>query len=365
MAWNFILTDGTTRPVGEILNASDRQVSLPLNKIDTLSFKIRLDNPLSDQILSSNTYIKAYRDRVLRFIGPVISAEEASDNTSQSVTVNAAGAGWIFGRRLAGKSITGRQFTSLTDRAIICQTLIGEANAENPTGVWQTTARANGSASVITYDAGPYKPILDIINELSASYDGFDWRVLPAENFANGALTNAYFSWFYAQPVIGSHKPEAVFEYGAGRNNVESYKRTVNRDTMANAVYHISPEAESGSAPVITATDNASIATWRRLEDLVSADLTDASLRQQLCNEHIAVRKAPRQVIEFTPHIDPQRTGRLPEFGLDYDIGDWVRARAAYRGVVRFDGMFRVWGVNFSIDPNGLEKLTLVLVENQ
>lgn len=363
--WNFILTDSTTRPVGEILNASDRTVSLPLNKLDSLSFKVRLDNPLADQIIGANCYIKAYRNRELRYIGPIISVEESAERDTQSVVVNSAGAGWILGRRLAGKSVTGRQFTSLTDRAVICQTLINESNTENATGVWHTRDGANSSASLITYTAGPYKPIMDIINELSASYDGFDWRIYPAENFANGVLTNSYFSWFVAKPVLGAQKPDAIFEYGVGRHNVESYKRTVNRDTMANRVYSVSQDAEAGTVPVVSATDAGSITTWRMVEDLVQSDLAESSLRQQLVNEHVLVRRAPRTVIEFTPHVDPYDSGRLPRFGTDFDVGDWVRARAVYHNAIRFDAMFRVWGVSFNIDANGLEKMTLVLVENQ
>lgn len=361
-SWRFVLTDATSRPVGEVLNAQDRQVAIPLNRLDTASFKVRLDNPLADYLVSTSGYVKGYRDSSLLFHGPIISAAEVGDANSATVAVNCVGAGWILQKRLAGKSSTGTTFGSATDRAQIIKSLIDTANSESETGI--DTSGSMTSASAVTYTAGPFRPITEIITELSSSLDGFDWRIFPSENYVSGAVANQKIGQFYAAPIIGSEQPNAVFEWGTGRCNMASYTRTVTRDTQANKVYHFtSAGPDAPGYPTVSAIDSQSITDWKLLEDLVQADLLNSTLRQRLVDEHVNVRKNPRQVIQFDPHVDPQATGRLPQYGTDYGVGDAVRARAAYGRSVRFDAMMRVWGVTFNIDSNGLERATLTLAD--
>lgn len=360
--WQFILTDRSHVPQGELLNAYDRQIAVPLNKLDTLSCKVRLDNPLVDTLASCEGYIKAFRDGDEMFHGPIISAEENGDANGASVAINAVGAGWILSKRLAGKSSTGQAF-SLTDRAAIIESLIDTANAENETGI--ATDGPASAASAVSYTAGPYRPINEIITELSASFDGFDWRILPLDNWVNNAVADAKIGRFYAAPTIGVPREHAVFEWGTGtRANMVGYKRAVTRDTQANKVYHhTSNGPDAAGYPTISAIDPASITDWKLLEDLAQADLLDSALRAALVTEHVRVRKHPRQTIEFSPSVDPQVTGRLPRYGDDYVVGDSVRARAAYGSSTRFDAMMRVWGVTFALDANGTERATLALAE--
>lgn len=372
-SWAFIFTDKNFVPQGEVLNASDRQVALPLSKYTTASFKVRLDNPLADDLATVNGYIKAYRRTrttpwSLRHFGPIISAEEAGDRNGGTIAVNSVGAGWILTKRIAGKSAAGTVFSTATDRALIVKSLIDAANAEVPapdltgeTGI-TTDGGVISAASAVTYAAGPYKAISECMNDLSVAFDGFDWMLDPLENFANGAVTSPKIASFRAAPLIGTDaSASAIFEWGTGRNNIDSYTRAVTRDTQANLVYHIAP---SGPAyPVLSAIDAQSITDYRLLEDLAAADLIDAGMRQNLVNEHVKVRRNPKQIISFTPHIDPNDAGRLPIFGSEFDVGDTVRARVAFNGVVRFDVLVRVYGISFEIDPSGVERQALTLVE--
>lgn len=358
--WQFVLTDAAYSPVGEILNVKERQVNLALNKYDNLSFQLRLDNPLANNIINDLAYIKAYRAGSLKFFGPIISAEEAASSDSATVAVTAGGAAWLMTKRLTGKSATGRLFSTVTDRAVIARTLIAEANAENNTGI--DTSAAVGSGSTITYTAGPFRTLYDVVTELATGYDAFDWRVLPVENYSRGVVTSQSIGTFNAQPLIGATQPEAIFEWGTGRRNVKSYSRIRDRSSQANQVYHIaSAGPDAPGYPTVVANDPTSIASYRLLEDIAQADLTDYALRTQLVQEHIRVRKTPREVIKFEPHIDPQGVGILPVFGVDYDIGDFVTFRAAYGGAARINALLRIWGVQFSIDDNGVERASAVL----
>lgn len=360
--WSLILTDKNYVPVGEILNASDRRVAKPLSKIDTASFRVRLDNPLADPLLSCKGYVKAYRDGVLQFFGPVLSAEEVGDSMNASISVNCASVGWFLQKRLAGKSATGQVYSSSTDRAAIAADLITLANAETygETGI-QIGTVASGSA-ISGYAAGPYKPILEVINELALAFDGFDWKITPIDNWSGGAVTSAKIGEFTADEALGATRPGAIFEWGTGRNNIMSYTRSRNREGQANKVYHaVSQGPDVPGYPVVSAIDTGSISDYKLLEDLAAADLIDSSFRQQFVDEHVFVRRYPRETIVFEPHIDPMQTGRLPVYGADYDIGDIVRARAVYHGTLRFDYWIRVYAVEFNINDLGVEKATLTL----
>lgn len=359
--WSYILTDKDYEPIAEIVNASERKVSIPLNRLDSASFRIRLDNPLALNIMTAAGYVKAYRDDVLTFFGPIVTAEETGDANNASIVVNCMGAGWIFGRRLVGKSATGTLFTAI-DRASIIGSLIATVNSENNTGIGVDVG--NTSASTATYVAGPYKKLDEVINELAAGTAGFDWRVLPNENWVNGVKTTDTIGAFYARPVIGEVAPEAVFEWGGGRNNVSGYTRTMNREQQANKLYHNAATGpDAPGYPTLTVNDPTSITEFHELEDVVQADLLDPTLRAAILNAHLDVRSYPRHIVQFTPHIDPGALGRLPNFGQHYTVGDQVRMRVQYNSQPRIDTLVRVWGVSFEIDNNGVERASMVLAE--
>jgi hypothetical protein len=361
--WSFIMADKTYEPLGEVLNAYDRKVAIPLNKLDTCSFRVRLDNPLSADLMSAARYIKAYRDDVLTFFGPIVTAEETGDASGASVVINCVGGGWILQKRFVGKTTTGTSFVT-TDRASIMGTLIDTLNAEAETGIG--LAVGNAASSTVTYTTGPYKQAYEALTDLSAGVLGFDWRVLPNENwdFTTSSVSSAKIGAFYARPVIGSVAPEAIFEWGGGRSNVSGYTRTVSRDGQADRVFHIAaPGPDVPGYPVISSQDLTAQAEFGLVEDIAQGDLLDAGMRQQLTDQHIAVRANPRHIIQFTPHIDPQRSGRLPNYGQHYTVGDQVRVRVMYQDDPRVDSLVRVWGVSFEIQNDGTEKSALVLAQ--
>lgn len=371
MAWSLVLADNSYNPLGEILNAGDRQIALLLNGIDTLGFNVRLDNPLSDVMATTACHIKAYRNNTLQFFGPVVSAQESGDANGARVAINAIGAGWILSKRLAGKSAAGQIFSSATDRAAIAGALITATNADGESGI-QNGNLTSGSA--LTYTAGPYRPVMDCLTELASTFDGFDWRMMPVENYAGGMVTGQKIATFNAYPAsaqgagvagvtLGIDQPNSVFEWGNNtRANIASYTRTVSRDTQANKVYHnVSEGPDAPGYPTMFNSDPASISAYKLLEALADADIHDTALRTALINAHIAVRRNPRQIIDFVPANGSAYN--LPEYGVDYNVGDRVRARAQYNDSIRFDAMMRVWAVTFALDANGTEQATLKLAQ--
>lgn len=366
--WAFVITDINFVPLGEIIDASSRTVSLILNKVDTASFTVRLDNRFAPLLISSACFVKAFRwtnlssTPTLMFYGPVVSAEEVGTKDVVTLNVNCASISWMFQHWLAARSALGITQTIPIDRAGIAQLLLQDGQSEGPgpynvdlfTGPWT----AGGTSGYFAQ----YKNCMDALVELSTNVGGFDWRVVPVDNWVAGAVVNHVIGRFEAYPVIGSSKPAAVFEWGCGRNNIASYKRTTDRSTQANIVYHNAAAGpDAPGFPTVVATDPTSIAMWGPMADVAQANIEDLTLRQALVNEHVAVRKDPRQLIEFQPHIDPSDGGRLPIFGVEYGVGDIVPARAKFNGTVLFDLQARVWGSSFAINAEGLEQQTLQL----
>lgn len=364
-------------PVGELLSPTERTVSLALNRTDTASVKIRVDDPLADLAQSLDCYLKLYRGDDLIFFGLMITSQETagSDDSVGHIVCNAAGPSWGLSKRFPVKAALPVSYTGT--RANIMAQLItfldtqytatsGTATPEarksrGETCIgWDLTPSAGGT---ITYAAPPYKAMSDIVTELSNSTDGFDWRIVARENWINGALVDDKIGTLLVDsPMSVDNSAFAVFEFGSGRVNVNGYTRTRSRDTQANGVTHLlngQPEASPAFASVISDATQASAGV---MEDVVQADLTDTTLRNDLVSEHLDVRTLPRNVIQFTP-AGNYGDDRLPAYGTEYNIGDTVTGRATVNGNVRFSGVFRVWGVTFTVNEVGIETPTLLLQE--
>lgn len=357
--WSFVLTalDGT--PIGEILNASDRKVSLGLSRAATASFQIRAQNPRLLDLYQADSLLQVWQDSTLRFWGPVVSANYATneDGSDPAIAVNAVSPAWRLANRLAGKSGSGTALSG--DKADMAKTLIDTTNSESDTGIKTVSV---SSESTGTYTAGPYKPVLDCISELAHGLDGFDWYLRPTTG------TSGKIAEFVAGAVIGGTQKDTVFEYGVGRHNIRSMTFIRDLSGMMNRAYHIPDEgADAPGATVIFKQNDASIAYRGLFEGPIdSLGLTDTTLREQWANANIEVRREPRLVVTMTPDIfDPEKPGRVPVFGTDYNIGDFVRARAVMYGTQLFDGYVRVFNVQIEVDDNGRAVAVPTLVDEE
>lgn len=362
--WTLLCADldGTNR--GEIRNASDRSFSWPLDRLATGKFRVRLDHPLADVLLEADCLIKAYQQTdddtnpVLRMVAEVVTAEESAEDMNQSIAVTFAEAGfWRLTKRLVGKTAGGLSVgTALlpVDRGLIAQFCLISVNSEADTGVRVGTITASANGFV-----GPwyFKPVSEAILELSSTLDGFDFRFDPVEPVRDA--TGLVVARFTASGALGQVRPEAIFEYGTGKKNIKSYKRQVTKDGLLTKGYHLPAGYPESTEPVVTSQDLPATAARGLMEGLVTSDLTTAQLRSLLVQEHVQIRKQPRQIISFDPAIGGMVLNR------DLVPGDVVTARAKIGGSVRFNGLFRVYEAEVSLDDNGAASYSLSLVTNQ
>ncbi len=366
MAWEFILTqlDGTV--IGALQNADQRKVTLSHLRVPTASFTIPLWHPYAASIMDSDCLLRCYRTdsntstRTLAFHGPIVSTEENGE-AGQTIQATAAGPYWRLARRYIGTSAAGISYGLVTavDLGLIAHNILDAVNGTNFTGIDKGTRTATSTGA---YGPVWLKPAAEAISELAGSISSFEMEVVPTEPTASGGVGGwPRIGLMNVAPTIGSTRPDAIFEYGDGSRNVVSYSRKVDREGMANRVY-ISvqgwPDAPESGQTLITRNDSTS-QTNRGFFEAVANDngVIDAALRTSIADFHLLYRKNPRQQITFKPAPNAH-----PAPFVDYSVGDTIRGRAVVRGSVRFDALFRVWGLSFDIDSTGNEDTSIEMV---
>lgn len=365
--YTTVLTDLQGVVKGEVTGAKGLKVSLRLKGIPSVSLTVPLWHPLASQMLSSDCLLKVYRRDAstnrLIFNGPILSAEENGDTLDQTVAVTAVGPFWRLTKRVIGTTKAGIEFgTEATPRdlARIARDALLTTNGDGYTGIQppadvDDAGIANGSTGQLWL-----KNVAELIGELAAALNSFDWRVDPTEPTSVGQAW-PQIGAFYTAPIIGSQKPNVIFEYGTPRANVSTYKRAVSRDEIVNsAIVGVQgwPDATARNLVVRTSTTNPPSSRGLFQEVVPDAGIFDDTLRQKIGDEHLLYRDHPKTIITFTPAINA-----TPQPFVHYDVGDWVRARADVRGSTRFDAFFRIWGLTLDVDDGGNETVDLNLVD--
>lgn len=364
--WGFLLTDLAGVPHGEILQASERQVVLPLNRMPMASFTIPLWHTRATTIIDTDCLLQCWRrgaDGVnrLAFHGPIISVEEVGQSLKQSIKVNAAGPFWRLTKRIIGVDPDGKAskagwslgVTTPADLAYIAEQILVDVNSRGYTGIGMGTREDVTDGSVGPWHA---KNAGEAIAELTTGLNSFDFEITPLipTSAAQGLQIGTLNIWAYK----GVERPDSVFEYGTGKANVVEYKRQLTRDGMLTRAHILAPGWPDGTQQNAIVKDADTLAARGVFEDVISdLGITFDNFRNALLDEHLRVRKNPRSLIEFTPAMNAR-----PEWGTDWLVGDSVRARAYVRGSRRFDAMVRIWGATFDVDEAGNEKATMEMM---
>lgn len=365
--WKFVVTTLAGVQIGEVQNATSRQVVKALNGASTAGFTIDANNALLSTLLNQDLLLRAYRNSVLMFHGQLTSIELAADDPT-TVPVMACGftdPSFRLAMRLAGKQAggLGDKKTSGTDKLTAAEALIATANTElvdgtaSDTGI-VTLGQTCGSPLLADKVFGPYQPLNEAIQELALTLDGFDWRIDPIE-YAAGKIGN-----FKAAALLGSTQTNAVFEYqGRGNMKVPHYQKDWSK--LGNKAYHITNQgAANAFYGVSSAVNTTSVADLGRYEVLVDGaeDVLKDTLRAQIVAQTVATRGRARRILSFSPEYDDQ-TGRVPVYGTDYSVGDSVRARVLWNGASLVDGTIRLYRMQFDIDAENREVLTPTVVD--
>jgi len=391
VAWSFVLCDASGQVLGELNDARDRKLRFALSQPATLAFKVRHQHPMAPLLRGMDrVLVKGYDNRtgtkVLRFLGVVTGREKVRRDLAGEVAVNATSPVWRLAKRLIGRSQQGVSFgTALAPvtRASIVQSIIdGLLTGSNGAVASDTGVRSGTITSASSTYAGPwtYKPALQALNEVVGTLDGMDWVATPVEPVADA--WGVKLCQVDASPVIGTYKPEAVWEFGDGRRNVAEWSEQLATEFLCNLPYHLPPGwPENATQQVVFAQDLDSILARGVYEDVISADLSVDQLRTRLVQEHAALRSRPKQTVTFKPTPDYAVAGQaMPRLFTDFAVGDAVPFRAVervetrnaatgavtgYTKLTEIAGTLRVYAAELSIDDDGAEQPEFTLIDDR
>jgi hypothetical protein len=356
----FLLSDLAGNTLSDLPGALGKQASLTINGTSTASVQVRLDHDDVESLLTGDTLLRIYLvDTVPRLVfhGRQVTFEERVTDQAASLACTFADPSWFLARRLVGKSAAGySRGTALApvNRSTIVQELLVALNSES------TTRLAVGSmpASGLTYVAGwTYKPMSEALQELTQGADAPEWQVRPREYDAGyvGALD--------VKPVLGTMRPDTIFEVGDGGLNAHDHARIGTLEGSANRVFSLPASgSDTGTDPVIAQENSASLAQRELLETTLATDLTVPALRSQLALDRATVTGGLRETLSFNV-IRDLGNGTVPRYGTDYDLGDLVPYRVSTRTLDedsgemvlnrRLDAVVRVYGVDLATDDEG------------
>lgn len=365
-SWQFILTDLAGVVLGELRGASERQVALPHLRLATASFKLPLWHSLANALMTTDTLLQCWRTdslgtRKLVFNGQVWGANEQSDNTTQTIAATALGPFSRLSYRIIGTTRAGIKFpaTGTQDLGAIAQDILTTVNGQTYTGVSNGTYAASVSgATGVWY----LKNAAEAIAELTTGLNSFEFEIAPTiPTNVGGAGGWPQLGLMNIAPLIGNvSRLDAIYEYGTARANISGYERAVSRDGFLTRGFISANGWPDSSIQDVISFEDSAARTSRGLFETVVPDggILDDALRTKVVSFHVAVRKNPREQVTFKA-----ATNARPSPFTDYNIGDYIRARAVVRGTTRFDAMFRVWGVTFNIDSNGNENNEIELIQ--
>jgi hypothetical protein len=357
--WRLIYADRSGNNLADVSASTDRQFRSVLNQPVTIQFKLSPLDPAAPKVLQYPLgLIKVYKRRTLVTVAETSTIQVAGQGTDRSIVVVGTEAPWVrLQKRFIGQGASGVTYTSL-DRGEIARRIVTAENARGDLGIRPGLIVPSSTAT-----AGPWyvKQAAEAISELGSPLNGFDLWFEPKDPL--DAPTGVH-SYMHIAPVRGGFREHAVFEYGTGRANLREYGWQIDNTALINNAISV-PGAypDNLALTLISAGDFGSAIVYGLREDVVENDLVDTSLRTALVQEHVAVRKDPRNLYTFQPHYD-DLSGRVPAFPFDYNVGDIVTARVNDANVLQLSGQVRVYGVEVNLpDESGSEEVTLTVVD--
>lgn len=340
---------------GELIDCSERKFNFNLNKAGTISFKQNLTSRTATLLPANKEgLILLYYKGTLMQTAQITSVEVVGDDQgNHSVACLATE---VMYPRLAGTVIDQDGPTSATDQGTWITGLLNSLNLGATPGIQSGSVTASGN---ITGGTWVYASILDILQQLSQSTNGFDFWQTPLDPRTS---SGNYMAQLNIAPLKGTTKSNVAFEYGTGRQNAKGYDWIIDSSQLSNACYVFGPDwTHSNQTEFASAADNTSTALRGTITSVTQTQLTAQPQIFALVNDIVAVRKKPREIFKIDPASD-DGSGRVPVFGVDFTTGDTIRGRVKDQGVLLLDANVRVYGAEINIVDEGMPTTTLTLV---
>jgi hypothetical protein len=356
--WRVVLCDRKGDQL-QILDgvAAQRTYEGRMNKQAKFSFQVPSDHPRVAGLapdglpwLSKFRVVKAYREEVMadgssqfviRFCGEVWILGDSADSQGKATTRVTA---YDSLQRLASR-FTGPLFKlDQVDGAQIVRQLVDETNTRSFSGM--NTSEGKFETSPPRYVEYTRKSIGAAIVDLANAFNGFDFEVRPVDRDDGTLNVLSVFS------RLGQHQPSIVLQWGMGSHNISGVERTESAELIASQVHGL------GSTESYSEESQGTTQAFGLLEAVDSfSDITNHDLLVALVQEELNYRIRSREIVSLSPV-----PGLTPEPWTHFHPGDTftVEVDQSLRG--GFSGIMRCYGWNVSIDDDGIERVTELMV---
>lgn len=349
--WGFIVVDLDFTARAEFA-ARGAQLKQSINGGHELTFRYPTLGTGAAEFLAGNRAVKAYRNGVLRFFGPITEPVSVDPDWVSVQCVSPAN------HFLPRRFLSVNRLFENDDAGVIVRELIDNENDVarrftyvDPMGTLETTV-----ALTIGFEAG--KSIGEIVRELATNNDAFWYAERPVEDDPTGFMTKLDITAAPGSDATAA----AIFEYGANtRGNLEELRT----ETLLPRNRIIAQGSRAGGEQLIQIVeDTASQDEYGVLEHPVSfTDVKDAAHLHALATGEL--RPDPIVSYNASPLSDADTADLfVPSPWSNFVAGDTVKLYADH-GALQVDTDIEVASFTLEIaDDSRSERLTgLVLQE--
>jgi len=325
---------GETQKLSELQFVEGLSFSKRLNDVGECSFTMKLDDEkcTPENIAIGQNEIKIFRNNELVWAGLIVNGIPNLQARDLQVSCE------TYETILKNRLVEYYNITTTLNKSYIAQELVQHSQFYKK--YWDIGVRIGliqGSGVVNEFEK-ENEYILDIIQELSETNDGFDFEITDGKAF------NVHY------PSKGQTKDTIVFEWGV---NISDPSVEYNANSLMNWVKVI------GKDGAVRYVEDVGFQKkfYGRQGVLVHRDISDLDLLKELGLEFMRVQKNLETIFNFT--ILPENEQRLTYNISDFETGDVVKLKIQEGNWARVNNLVRIYGWEVSLDNEGNEQTSL------
>lgn len=382
--WRFVLCDLNGFPISVISQVMlNTTMTFLLNRPSSLTFQVPSDDIHFNTIYTSDGWndpflacgdrvIKGYRktsldtDWTLRYVGRVWSIQDTGDGNSVNTTVTCYDSLQELSARIVRDHSGGFHKTVYFKNQKYGTAIKHMIDRANNFGARPTTIRTDGywdpSINVTDLAYNQAKILASIITICDTAQMDLAVTYLDANRTGTTPSFPGKHMKLGAWKQVGSlNNSVAIFGYAAPPRNTASFTRTQDMATFANDV---TMYGASNKGKLSHSVDSGSgLDKYGAFEDvIVESSIHTQKLLDDLTTEILALRKKPREIINFVP---------LPELAPlpwdDWNLGDTITVYIGGNSANPLTreariGKQRVYGYTIGIEENYSEHVTAMIL---
>jgi len=309
------------------LTAADLYVTDPANSEQVIA---KLYNDTDDLVFCG--VLQPFSDYKVYSDGQISSTAEAFDPLER------------LAKRVVGDSADGIVYSTATERREIVGDVIDTLNTNE--SCLLTPPPTSVSVGSCTTEIYRYKPAGELVTELSATLDGFDFWVQPTEPVIDA--DGLKLGQLMMATAAGANQRDVFFDHLTGKHNVKEWSRRIL--PVSNNHFALPSGFPSSIEDVVSSINTASVAQYGLRQQVIPADIVGEQLRGYLTYLHTAIRSTP--VPQYSIELSEGQTSET--YLTDYEVGDVVNVRLSDLNGISVDGQVRIYGYDIKVDEKAI-----------